>query len=1774
MPLETLYAHWNPAFRPDSEKESLVRLPSTSSVLSELNQSSEFSERNAITTQESTKTTQASGENSTDEGGSKENTFSTEGIQAQVPFDFSTHEVNGRSEAEFQSVHKEISKVSFFEVCKVELYTEIFYSKRSPSRHDSSLSFARTISEEVTWTDDEVDPEWSSQRTDNETFDYTLPSEQMNSPPQHAVHEYVREQLPYSEIARSIDQIEPRAESFLQERDFTTIDSNSKVSGKIRQHNDSHVSLLANCSLHGYEQAQLPDEQKLSNSFPLIDEQNHGEFGFPIQANGKDLLHQEQIFDSQSKTLAIGSSYHEANRLTEATTENTSQETEQAYPATANIYRHSSNLKGSENEIAASKNFTSLENSEDITKESTNDDLAARWEAALADDMADDGFLDDDGFLSDDDELNVEMTPEKGIDPAALFGSDNEDFLQGTEDNFAVQEKNPHIPVQGTNSNQMTSLPSNKNQSNLPVMNVGTGNIYVPTTKAVVEDQSVLAPQPVANLSPPKARRPDMPQAKSFVNMSKGGYSSPYDLPVDIVPKKRVTGSQINHVTPPLNTTPSRSSSLLNQSSLVAKAPLSGNIPQQIPNGQTQSAKIIQSSQSPQSGFFEDLPPSKPKFTSRHSNTYSSNLKNLNHQEISHPRQGNVVFDQYGPPLQNSQPFQRSNSQPVVPLHIASQAAPPQNFSQASCSPLPQPGPRQYSPVFAPPLTSATLRSHQPRTSSPLTYQGVNQDDHSSAYHRSTNFDQLKSTSAYKSTIRQHSMTSQIDQNEQSSPPRAQIPSLSMTHNFPNKSPQTNIQTPCSIPPKVLNSPLKRSFSSIPSQNHTDGTPLTFVPPQRSRTQSPGSAYPTRPYNPVIKDSFQRPASVEPSFSLPNPSSDYQSHYIGASGVADKGPCEPIQTTFVSPTDGRELDPLQRWKGSPIFTWGVGGAIATSFPKDVPRYGMNQSTPMIFRVPGEIKIKSIKNIDPLSPCLAKFPGPLRGKSKKKEVVAWLTSGIEQLETQINTSRYLFNSSHEEKRVEERILLWKILRIFIEHDGILEGAPAIEKTVRMVLSPDLDEEKVADAPLYATGAELSGISQSTTSSSQPETIDPASVGNLKKYLLLGQREKAVWEAVDKRLWAHAILISNTVSQELYKQVAQEFVQKEVKAIGENTQSLAALYEIFAGNFEESIDELVPPSARAGLQMVSTSSGAGPSKDGLTGLDGWRETLSLVISNRSTEDTRALTALGKLLSGYGRVEAAHICFLFARNLAVFSGIDDPLSTIVLVGSDHSRLPYDFDRELEPVLLSEVFEYGMSLSNPASIVASSPHLSVYKLQHAKVLAEYGVRDKAIQYCETISASITSQTRRSPYHHNLLVSELDDLSQRLKQSPRDDSSSWISKPSIDKAKGSVWATFNKFVSGEDAEAPEVISNIGDAIDTGTGPFSRIAAGTPILNQVSSSTDIPSFYQSNSGMNGQSSTIVQTTSSRYAPSDIHSTGIQEQLSYSPYGSQTFQSSEGRISNEFKPYEPHQNSQTTKNNYYPSPIASNHELPTQIDLSTQAIDFEPQSYVKTTTNYEPESPVEALPTEKLLTLDPNDLPAPEPQEDGKEKTRAEKDREADEAFRRAAEADAKKPQEPTPVKRGWGLTSWFGGGAKKEQAAANKPIRAKLGEASSFVYDPELKRWINKKDNQGQAEKKSSMPPPPKGLGPPRPRNSSALTPAPSSTPTTAVDPVAVNTPLVMARTASNSSILPPSRPSTSMSNASSIDDLLGPPTIGRKVGARAKKKGRGYVDVMGDKAS
>ncbi len=136
--------------------------------------------------------------------------------------------------------------------------------------------------------------------------------------------------------------------------------------------------------------------------------------------------------------------------------------------------------------------------------------------------------------------------------------------------------------------------------------------------------------------------------------------------------------------------------------------------------------------------------------------------------------------------------------------------------------------------------------------------------------------------------------------------------------------------------------------------------------------------------------------------------------------------------------------------------------------------------------------------------------------------------------------------------------------------------------------------------------------------------------------------------------------------------------------------------------------------------------------------------------------------------------------------------------------------------------------------------PHLAAYKLQHAMTLAEYGYRDKALQYCEAIAYAITSQTKRSPYHHSVLEAAVDDLMKRLKQAPREESNSWIPKPSMNKVSDTVWNRFNKFVAGDDNDG----SGPGSEADGGAelGPFAHATGTTPTISRPPSASARPAW--------------------------------------------------------------------------------------------------------------------------------------------------------------------------------------------------------------------------------------------------------------------------------------------------------------------------------------------
>ncbi|KAI1154297.1 Sec23-binding domain of Sec16-domain-containing protein [Nemania diffusa] len=1787
------------------------------------------------------------------------------------------------------------------------------------SKHLSTMSFTRTVSHEVSFNDDE-DAEWNLQRSETDLFSFMPENERTNSFPvvpqmESPIAEQYPHVLPTSQDGDTLQDLEAEsahvdASAFephvadpqedaqlnkLEEEDnlYQNIVGGDIVGTEEAAPNARYEEGLPLIPQHDISETTVDDGNTGAGPTDLFSQDDNGDAGDDFFAHIQD----------DSRPLADNSMTGTLQR--KSTTMVISQNVDQE--PLSPVEDFPSNEPDIPN---TSVNGDSVHSPEGGAKIMTGtEDIDAKWAAAFDDD-------DDAGFLLDT------TTEPKELDPADIFGSDDEGFLDDEEEATIAAPSQTHTPQPNLNgacapkSGQLYSAPNPYAPAH-PVANIPVAQqqppLYAPNA----------APLGMGYGAPPP--KPDIPKAQSFVGKPKGGYQSPYDLPMEVVkPKKRASAQQLPRVniasSAPPSAPPPRSASMY--------APSGGSVSSLSPPGSSHSnqqpslgaQKSIPQLKS-KSSFFEDLPiTSKPRPSSRHA-THPSPTQPNSYTQLRTPSQGPpmsspLISPPIVPPSAQSQlsPTQAASSAPllVAPERVSPYASlqsdalnspqlPSAINNRYSPSPVQPPGANgaipaptsasRYSP--APPNSRSSsgsysavpppMLAHQPRTSSPLAHFEISHAKSENKLASPVSPDGIPlmrtSSSQYEHRVtRVPSLppTQEVEE-EQSlgSPADMSAKALGIFPPEPKYAPSQSRHTPppLGIPPSNPLSPPKRALSNYAPQPvpNTPSKDTNFMSPPRPQTQSPGAVHGHSGPSQSV-ESAPRPSSahgITSPRSVPNTRTSHPT--IRARGMSQN-------LNLVPPTDGQELDPLQRWRGAPVITWGIGGLFVSTFPKDIPRYGISSTVPQIIRSPGEVKVKHMKDIQPLEDRLSKFPGPLKGKSKKKEVITWLTAGIDGLEKTLPSVSFRAHVSHEDKRAAERILLWKILRVLVENDGVLEGNPAVEQAVRDVISPGLESPNPELSSAISTGAGLTGIT-TTAASMQADAADSTTTESIRRHLLLGDREKAVWTAVDKRLWGHAILISSSMSTpELYKQVAQEFIKKEVNYVNHGNESLASLYSVLSGNFEEAVDELVPMHARAGLQLMSTSTST-TSQDVLAGLDKWCETLGMILSNRRQGDGQALRALGNLLSGYGRAEAAHICYIFAKHFATFGGLDDPNASFVLVGADHRRQADQFAKETEALQLSEVYEYGLSLATGLSVAQSCPHLAAYKLQHAMVLAEHGFRDKALQYCDAIWSAITSQTKKSPYFHPVLESAVDDLMRRLKQAASEESSSWIPKPKMDQVSSNMWSRFSKFVAGPDEDgADNAASGDGGAE---VGPFARIAGGTPTVSRSPSVSNFEVYGTSPSmPMNKSSSpyapVAAQSLASPYEPTNAYNPAPRSSIERTsgelrrgshdfarrssdmqnangnPYAPISMTNSSPKniyqpaslIDSNPSPYMPlsqslpaqssnvghtgyqpfggdqgsgsagvapvygavdsilHNQMSASDNSvnagYQPSyggyePPSMNNFEPSTTQTETSTGGYEPPSYQPSgfePPSYEPgpmdDDESEKKAKQKNFMDDDDDIPGLKP----KDKDKSEKDRENEEMFRKVAEEEAKRAAEAKAAKKGgWGFGGWFGGSKKELAELPNKPIKAKLGEASSFVYDPDLKRWINKKPGAENTPSKTATPPPPRAASTPPISTTSAppigiMGPPPSRPtppPMTLSKTISIESlnahggaPL-MARSVSNQSnasatggpqSAPPSRPTTSLSTASSIDDLLaaGP----RKTTKKTRKSGR-YVDVM-----
>ncbi len=391
----------------------------------------------------------------------------------------------------------------------------------------------------------------------------------------------------------------------------------------------------------------------------------------------------------------------------------------------------------------------------------------------------------------------------------------------------------------------------------------------------------------------------------------------------------------------------------------------------------------------------------------------------------------------------------------------------------------------------------------------------------------------------------------------------------------------------------------------------------------------------------------------------------------------------------------------------PIWAWGFGGRSAVMFPRQrralsscsdpAAMGGTGALMPGPFKMVSFGKIASAKNADLM--LTATFPGPLRSKASKSQVVTWLKSRIAAL-----SHAAALAAPEARVDVEDDMVLWELLSVICEHDGDIRSQGGKESLLSL-----------GQAAIIAL---LRGANRGDEYAAAVDAQVPPDVSRLaviEGLLMEGRHVDALREAVQAKLWSHALFLASfSADPEMFQSVRAQFASEACTS----GSPLRSLYLMLSGQMASLFSHAVDSSAIA--------------------MDKWRESASMILANGSHASyAAALGTLGDgLWSRQGRVFAAHVCYVLAQT--PFLPLTDPNARLVLIGGDHKRRPSGFVSS-ESIQRSEVLEYCRSLANSQY---SCPELERYKLVYAANLAELGEIDKAFAYVTSIEESVRSNS------------------------------------------------------------------------------------------------------------------------------------------------------------------------------------------------------------------------------------------------------------------------------------------------------------------------------------------------------------------------------------------------------------------------------------------------
>lgn len=317
----------------------------------------------------------------------------------------------------------------------------------------------------------------------------------------------------------------------------------------------------------------------------------------------------------------------------------------------------------------------------------------------------------------------------------------------------------------------------------------------------------------------------------------------------------------------------------------------------------------------------------------------------------------------------------------------------------------------------------------------------------------------------------------------------------------PKASPQTSPNAGPYGAPVRASSPLKPSNASQaiydPYAPKSNGQATTSYEPQAAGSTSPPSSWQSTqprsdPYAPPLKanpykpaESRDRSASNGSMFSgtsgsyIPSQqgwqqqqpmqgsqfnSTNFYGHsaessYEGLPSESSMGQdillATSTQTPYApSPSLLGSNDPLGRTAARiPVFSFGFGGKLVTCFHGSAMSGGFDVA--LSSRQSTDIQIRSLQKVIPesaLDSSSATFPGPLfadpgsptnslvrttasQTKAKKAKVIAYLEERADEIDRGIG---YLHPGSDDRRSAEGKLVLVKLLKVMVEHDGHLTG----------------------------------------------------------------------------------------------------------------------------------------------------------------------------------------------------------------------------------------------------------------------------------------------------------------------------------------------------------------------------------------------------------------------------------------------------------------------------------------------------------------------------------------------------------------------------------------------------------------------------------------------------------------------------------------------------------------------------------------------------------------